>query len=205
MPPQNYGQSGSNAPDPYNFILNPGQKRLGGPLLSGSNTSRLLIALAGAFLLIIVAWVFLSIVRRTVHADTADLITIVQKQTELARISDESRDMANNQSTRNFATTTDLNLLTEQQFFIAYLSKAGVKITSTQLHGAQSDQTDQQLKNGQINGNFDQVYVDIAKQQLASYERSLSETFKIAQLNSEKKLLQRAYDEAQMLNDFANQ
>jgi hypothetical protein len=201
MPPQNYGQSSPHGSDPYDFIMSAGQKR-GGPLFSGSGISRLLIITAGAFVLIVALWIFLSIVRRSPHADSAALLTIVQKQTELARISDETRGMTNDQSTLNFALTTELNLLTEQQFFTTYIAKHGIKLTKEALHTTQSDQTDAQLKNAQINGNFDQVFNDTAKMQLTSYERALSDTYKIAQLNSEKKLLQRAYNEAQTLEEF---
>ncbi len=206
-PPQtSNGHSYSPQPEQYDFILNAGPKR-SSPLAGSSNSSRLLIALGGALLLIIVAAIFLSLIRRSPHADTSQLISIAQQQGELARISLAATSNDDAQSTRNFAKTTQLNLQTEQQLFQAYLTNHGAKINKKALEypSAKSAQTDAVLTNAKTNGDYDSVFISTAQSELTAYERALAQTYQSAQLLSEKRLLQKAFSEATLLQDFSNQ
>jgi hypothetical protein len=210
MPPQQpqYGRVNTTAhgPEQYDFILNSGSgKKSGGRLTGASSASRVLIVVGGLLVLLLVAWVFLSFVTRSPKANTAALLAIAQKQTELARISQQPADTATQEPTRDFARTTQLSLLTEQLTFTAYLQKHSSKVSNALLLATKNTKTDDALKQAQINGNYDQVYISTAQSQLASYEHALSQAITSAKLKSEKQLLQKAYAEAQLLTELSKQ
>ena len=210
MPPQQpyYGQPSppERGPEQYDFIMNSGAKRRG-PLMSSSFSSRLLLALGGAFVLIIVAWIFLSIVRKSPHVDSPQLITIMQDQYELIQISAAAINSADSQTTRNFAKTVQLNLETDQNMLQAYMAKHNIKVKKSVIHllPANSKATDATLATAKTNGDYDQVYTQIAQSQLSAYQIALSQTYKMAQLHSEQLLLTNAFNDAKLLQAFSTQ
>ena len=187
--------------------MNAGGPAARSPLSGGSSmTTRLLIVLGGAAILLIAAWILISILSNGSGLDTKALTSLAQQQTELARISDMPITTAVQQPTQNFAATTEMTLLTEQQVFVSYLQKyAGNKPDAPTLAGMKDSTTDTKLQTAKSDGSYDATYLSIAQTQLVAYQRSLKQAFTSAKSNSEKKLLSDAYAHSQLLVEQSQQ
>jgi type II secretory pathway component PulM len=209
MPPQQQPyypppQPPNHGPEQYEFIMNAGSQRPSG-LKGVTSSNRLIYIIGGVLVLLIVVWILLSAVKGGQQTNGTTLFTLAQEQTELARISRQPATSASQQQTQNFAETTQLNMLTEQQAFTTYLQQHGVKVNAKTLSATSNAKTDADLQDAQTNGSYDQVYISITQSELAAYQHSISQTYASAKLASEKQLLQKAYGEAQLLVDMSKQ
>lgn len=191
----------------YDFIMN----NMPQPVMYGKGNSssfktRIALVVGGFIVLSVLALVFLSIMRKPTTINAATLLTLTQKQAELARISQAPGLNAVQQPTRNFAETTYLTLLTNKVQFIDFItSHHGSKPSSKQLEAARNTQTDSTLQDAQTTGTYDSSYISIAQTQLNEYEQSLSRAYAASKSASERQLLQDAYTEAQLLTTMGSQ
>ncbi len=210
MPPQqpNGTAPSQTGPEQYDFIVNYDKQRQSNRLIKVNNSSlknRLLITGGGALLLIVCAWIFIAFLSTSSHNPTAPLITLTQQQTELARVALEAEQNASIQPTKNFATTTNLSLLSEQHTFIAFLHGLGSSPSSTVLQALQNKQTDSTLQSALTAGTYDQTYISIAQDELNSYESALKLAFANTKNSKEQALLSTAYSQAQLLVQQSSQ
>lgn len=196
----------SLGPEPYDFIRNYGTNKQRVPLLSGTSLkNRILIVVGGVMVLLLLVWVFAAIVSRASNASAAALIALAQRQTELARISQQPVQRATAAATQTFAVTTQLSLLTDQQTFVSFLSHHGISVSAKTLQATANAQTDAALQTAQTAGTYDQTYISIAQSELTSYEQALKQTYTSAKNLSERQLLSQAYDNAKLLSQQSSQ
>jgi hypothetical protein len=190
----------------YDFIVNNMPKS---PYVQGSGTSmktRIALVVGGIAVLGILIWVFIAATHKPATINPATLLSLAQKQTELARISQSPALNAVQQPTQNFAETMYLTLTTHKVQFTDFLTHHGGKQPSTkQLSVTKNDQTDTALKNAQATGTYDATYISVAQTQLNEYEQSLSQAYAASKSTSERQLLQDAYTQAQLLTTMSNQ
>ncbi|HVU59711.1 MAG TPA: hypothetical protein VHC98_02640 [Candidatus Saccharimonadales bacterium] len=216
MPPQQPTPGYTPAPVPpvesgqYDFIMNYGKnhRSFGSGLPTpGSAVSRALIFGGGVLALIIIAWLFFGVLlAKKPPVDAAAWIGIVQQQSELARISQDPVRQATGEPTQNFAETTRLTLLSDQQLLLTYLQQQGIKKPSNSVLAAKKNtQTDTDLQTAQTNGVYDQTYISVATDQLAAYEQALKQAFTSSKGAHGRQLLSDAYAHAQLLAQQSKQ
>lgn len=205
MPPQQTVFTPGQAPTPANngqfdFIVNANHG--GGSSFFSANAplkTRILIVAGGAAVLLTLALVLVAVISRAGSINSADLVNVAQRQAELARISQTPVTSADAQLTRNFAATTMLSLVSEQQTIIHFLAQNGTAVSTQVLQARKDAQTDTALKDAQTNGSYDQTYLSITKTQLQAYSQALKQAFQSASTIDEKFMLQDAYSQAQLL------
>lgn len=192
--------------DPYDFIRQSGRPQSSSPLSSNtSSTSRIAIVASGAAVLIILAIVFIKVLSAPSDPTVALLTRLAQQQTELARVAAEPAQGTAAQPTLNFAMTTSLTLQSDQQSLLGMLASAGKTPDPAVLSATQNATTDTTLTTAKANGNYDTTFVNIAQNQLTTYQQTLTQTFKAAKSSKEKQWLTDAYNHAQLLMQMSNQ
>ena len=194
----------SPGPEQYDFIMNAGPNQ---PLrLYGGNpaNTRLFIVFGGAILALILIWIFLSLLSKATSINTTPILALAEQQNELSRISTDPSQRAFSQATQNFAITTELGLITDQQTFLSFLKKYGTNPSPQTLASTANPKTDNTLKEAQTTGSYDQTYLAIAQSQLNSYEQALKQAYATAKNSNEKKMLNIAYAHAQLLIQQSN-
>lgn len=184
--------------DPYNFIFNPSaapKKSLFGG--GNSTTQRLLVVAAGLVVLLIAAIVFANVLGG--GSNTTSFLTIAQEQNELIRVANVGAPQIQSAAAKNFVTTTQLALTSDQQQLLAYMGQNGAKVNPKQLVLAQNSMTDKQLSAAQSVGNYDSTLVGILQTQLKDYSSELQRTYKQAKGPVGRQLLSDEYDHAQLL------
>lgn len=167
---------------------------------SSSTGKRIGIVAGGLVVLAVLIWVFIAVITKPVGVNTAALLAIAQKQTELARISQAPANNAVQQPTQNFAETAYLTMLTNQTAFTTYIADHGAPKPSVKtLSATKNTQTDTDLQNAQAAGTYDNTYITTAKNQLTAYSQALAQAYASSKRTSERQLLQDAYNQAQLL------
>ncbi len=183
----------------YDFIVNynnPPGGILGG---SSSTRTRIIVASTGAFILILVAWLFLALLSNTSGGDVSQLTALTQRQAELSRISTQPMKSAASDTTRSFAASTRLSTLSAEQLFMTYLARHGTALSTATLQARKNPQTDTTLQSALASGTYDQAYSSIVKSQLNTYTQALKQTYDGTHDATEKQLLGAAYADAQLL------
>jgi len=175
------------------------------PLTSASTATRAAIAGGGLVGLLIIVWIFFSILNRPTGPDTLPLLAIAQQQTEIMRVADEAAGNLASQTLRNFTATTQLDLMTQRHAFLHFMQAHGRKTTTAALSTTKNSQTDTALQTAQTNGVYDATYQATASSQLAAYERALTSAYAKTKDTGERQLLQQAYAEATLLAELAKE
>jgi hypothetical protein len=207
MQPQQpyYPPPSSPAPDntgQYDFIVNNGasSKR-------PAPKNMLIFIVGAAVLLVILAWVILSLVFGGKGGAVAPLITIAQEQTEIVRVTklaDDSNRLST-QDAKNFSKTTRLTVGSDQSKLVAFLAKNGKKLSEKQLGSKHSATTDTALDAAASSGTYDSTLVSTLQTQLKTYQASLQQAYTGATSSSEKTLLKSEFDNATLLLEQSTQ
>ncbi len=179
--------------NPYDFILNQGQKpkrSLGG----SSKQVRIIMVAVGFFALLVGILVVFSIISSAGKGSTDNLVKLAQQQTEIARVAAIGVEKGGSSDTKNLAITTQLSLKTSAANTIALLSKQGHKVKEQTLALAQNSQTDTQLDSAAASNTFDETFTKLIKAQLASYRTTLQNDFNATSKTSERQLLQDSFN-----------
>lgn len=162
----------------YDFIMSPApppKKSLVPLPTSGSMLQRIAIVAGGFVILLIIIIVFASLLKS--GGNNAPLVSIAQQQNELIRVATLGTQQATDQSAKNFAQSTELSLITEQQQLLSYLKTNGTKVSPKQLALTKNTQTDTQLSAAQAASTFDSTFEDVMHTQLTAYTQALKTTF----------------------------
>lgn len=191
--------------NPYDFIVNPGKPQKRSPLnLSmpgGPMMQRIVLVAGGAILLIMLVIVASSLLSG--GGNVADMTIVAQDQTELERVATVATgdDEANisQQTTLNFAENSSLAIASAQQALLSFLSSNGAKLSTKTLGLKHSTQADQTLSNAAANSTFDQAFLTVMQGDLNSYAIDMKAAFAHSTNTTEKQLLEKDYQDAQLL------
>ncbi len=194
MPPQQQNS--------YDFILNSSPKPPSGPSLGGSKIGRVLVAVVGAVILIIVAVTINSFLSSSGKEQDLRLIEVAKSQTELIRVANlatvqgKSKDL----NTRIFAVNTRASLESSTKETQALLVTRGLKQKnfSKLLAASANPKTDAALDEATKNNRFDETFLKLMEKQLADYQKLL----KVAHEGgspAEKQVLTKSFDNAKLL------
>ena len=201
MQPQqpNYGPSQPGA-NPYDFIVNPGAVPSRSRLPGGNSViSRLLIVVGGIFILLII----FMVVKNLVLVDSTNaplLISAANQQQELIHLSGKAiLEPTLEATTKNFALTTQLTLVSQQQQLLVYLQNQGHKITPKQLVAQVSLATDQQLAASVAASTYDSTFRQIMQTKLTSYKQTLQQAYTKTSGSAGRALINKDYASSQLL------
>lgn len=169
-------QQPSAPQNPYGFIMNPDQqpKR---PLFGGSSKTRLIIVVAGVFLLIVIAFIVMSIFSSMSSSGTEQLKLVYAEQQEVIRIAEMGAKDARSSDTRNFATTTLFATQTSQQQIGKTITSQGVKLKPEDISAKKNSKVESILTGAAANNRYDETIRELLEKQIASYSQALQTAY----------------------------
>lgn len=162
---------------------------------------RILIALGGALILVILVVAFFSITSRSGKSGLQTLITIGAQQTELVRVADLGAEKLRLTSSKNLAATTSLSTKTNLQTVISLIKKRGYKLTLKELGSKKDAATDQKLTAAEQNNRYDETFDAIMLDELNTYRSSLKQAYDGAANANEKRALADMYKGVTLIID----
>ncbi len=175
--------------NPYDFIMNPGQKpKLKLPaFLSGNNKKqRIIIVAAGSVFLIIIMMMLFSFIFR--NNNGPQTLKLVQQHTELLRISDLGKRDARGSDAKNLASTIKLTLQSTEDQIVA-IAKKDQKIGAKEISGGKNTKTEQTLTEAKQNNRFDEVFTETIYVQIRTYLTQIKVVYDASSSNNDKKTL----------------
>lgn len=190
--------------DPYAFIMNNGIPQQKPNLLniaSGSPKKRIAIIGIGLVSILIIFFMFASLMFGGGQGQTDKLLALAQQQTELIRISDlaNKEGAAHAASTQVLASNTSLSLQSSQQQILGLMSKGDRAKSQKQLGAKQSTKTDAALKSAAQNNRYDEAFTEIMASELSKYQSELKVSYNSSKNTKEKQVLDSAYKGATLL------
>lgn len=183
---------------PYEFILSPQQAPKPSKLAGNSVTQRVIIFVGGLTALVIITVIAASIFGGSDQL-TTPLVTVMEEQTELARIAGIGASTSGNVTTQGFAYSVQLSMLSAQQQVQAYMKSTHRKFDVKALGAKRSTAADTQLQNAEDNNTYSTTLVSILQNDLQSYTQALVAANKAHPGPNAHKLLSEEYTGAQLL------
>lgn len=195
-------QTAAPVEDRYAFIMDPSKpprKRLLNGGAGNSMAVRLLIVVAGVFvLLVIFVFILKALGGDKGTFNKAAMLSVAQDQAELVHLSTGGVQNSVSQDNKNFSITTQLSSSSQQAALLTYLQSHGYKPGSKQLALKQSAATDSQLSAALTASTFDPTYREVMKSELETYQKDLSTAYNTADSKA-KALLSADYNGAGLL------
>lgn len=188
------------APNPYDFITNPGKPSkkpgLNGP---SSMKGRLLVVVGGAVILMVLIMIVTALLSAAGQAPTKALKDLVADQQEIARVATLGAKDALDPTTRALAITTQTSLTTDQQKLIKYLEEKDTKLSKEELAAKADSDTDKALELAAANNRYDELFTEHIKKLLAAYANKLQTVYKESDNQTVKSLLEESFASASNL------
>lgn len=186
-----WGQAnGQNADQPdYSFILNADQaverKAISTPI-------KILVVLGLVFLLF--GAVALALSLKGSGKESGDsLLGLAQQQQEIIRLSGDAETKANEESTKAFATTTNLSVTSDQQKLIAQMEKSGTKADAKTLDLQNDAGATSQLSTAENSTRYDKVFSEVLRKKLATYQSELKTVYDQTKNQETRQILADSY------------
>jgi hypothetical protein len=157
------------------------------------------IAIGGLFALIIIAAVGMSLISSGGKEKTAQLLAVVQEQTEIIRIATVATQHTTGVQGQNLSQNVEATLTSDNTALLTYLAKNGQKPTSKELAAKRSTTTDTTLSNAQENNTYDNAFKDVIQTELNDYVIALNKAYKTNPGPKGKALLLQQYNSAVLL------
>ncbi len=202
-PTQGPAPSGEFNSSQFDFIMNDGQKKKS-LFPSGSPKQRIIMiviaVLVGLIGVVLLYLVFFS----GGSSNTAPVVAVAQKQTEIIRIAAIGSSKAGGTDAKKLAAITSITVSTDQQKTIAYLAKQGKKIKGKELSATASATVDSDLTAAERNGRFDEVFVRTLTEKLKDYQTSMETAFPTLGNTGKELLTQNNKNVTLILTDTSN-
>jgi uncharacterized membrane protein YgcG len=202
MPPQQPHQND------YSFFLDPQQppKRklfnfnLGGGGGKNQLVTKIVIGVVALIIILLGFTVLSRVLSSGKRGQIKKLVTILQQQQELSRISQSgAAQQLQSQDERNFNESLLLSTQTNEVQLLGLLTSHGKKVKDDTLNGLKSPVTDQKLSDARAASNLDPVFLRIMKQHLQDYQKSLAAAANSTENQKEIGLLKQSFQDAQKL------
>lgn len=199
QPQQPYQVPPPQQPAPnYDFILSPAAPPKRRPLGGGSMLSRLLLV-GGILVVLMIVFVVIKNLASG-PSNYPVLLTVAQDQQELIHLSTaagQQQTLAT--AAKNFATTAQFGLTSQQAQFTDYLKKNGHHVPAKTLNLKISKTTDDQLAAAASAGTYGQTFKEVMQSQLTTYSQDLKRAYAQTTGRKGRQLLSNDYDAAQLL------
>jgi hypothetical protein len=140
-----------------------------------------------------------SKVRLLIKDNVAQLSELAAEQQEIVRIANLGIENAVGAETKNLAITTKLSVASQHEKLLDYLKDRKHKITKEQLAAKKDTSVDKALREAREENNYDSVFKEVIKEDLASYATNLEKSYQSATSTKAKNLLSESYDSTQNL------
>lgn len=164
-----------NQQNPYDFITQSNSHPPRSPLVGNSKRARIAIVVAGAIILIMIAYIIMSLLSGSDKAQNQRLLEITQSQSELIRVSTLANTGAKSVESKSLAANTRASLQTSQFETKKLLAARGIndKGVTKQLAKGKNPKTDAALKEATDNNRFDETFATLLNKQLTDYQTLL--------------------------------
>lgn len=180
----------------YDFFLKDHPKPKRGLMTGGSFKKNLFIVLGGAFTLLIIVIVFVSLVLGGNGNINQQLLELAQEQTEIVRVADIGIAKSRGTDAKNLATTTKYSISSS---LIQVLSLIKKKAGDKSLNLKKDAQTDQILESAATNNNFDEVFVQTIMSSLKTYQTNTKKIFDRTKNAKTRQVMTEAYNGVNVL------
>ncbi len=183
MQPQ---QPTSTTPPDLDFILQSTPPKPRRFRTSNSKAQRTLTIIIAGIVLIVLIFVFMSVIQAKNRRGSAELIDLAAYQTELVRVAEIGVKNSVNTNVRGSAQTSYLTILSDLIKTKKMISSLDVKLVETDLSKYKTESNDAKLEEARTANDFDSVYSSLFDDKLVSYEERLADVF-MAQSNTKIK------------------
>lgn len=170
MPPQ------SPSPE-YDFIYKDRPQPKKGFGLPGLGLPRPVKIILGISIALIVIILFYSLLFGNKTTGSDQLVGIMGRAQEIARVSDLVQKQSKDTNTLNLATTAEISMASDQAQLTSYLKKNHQKFSSGQLLIYKDSNIDTQLQSAAQNNSVESFYISYLKKELGTYHSSLVSAF----------------------------
>ncbi len=190
--------------NPYDFIVNPDPVKPSAGVGGGSLIKRILVILGLLAVLVIIAAVVVNFI---IPKDTSgqSLLTVAQKQQEIARISEQIATQSSSDSLKNLAVNIQLSISSDQQTTVAYVKSKRVQTNDKILALKHDTKVDALLANAKTTNTYDTVAAQTLVAELQAYQTMLKTTFSATSSKKAQAIIQSDYDNAALLSAQAAQ
>lgn len=185
--------------NPYEFITDSGQSSKRKLLPGSSKKGRIITVLVGLMVLIILAFIVLSLLGRGSASVKSDYLSLAQQQTELIRISEIGVSKSRQSEARNLAITTKLSLVSQQPTTLRLAKKAGADTNAKMLALGKDAKTTELLTNADQSNQFDSVFLQTVRAKLKTYQLTLKKIYDASSSKSTKDILSKHYGDVTLL------
>lgn len=186
--------------NPYQFIVDTDHTKKKPLIPAGSSKqTRILVVLAGLFVLLIFGYVIMTLLSSASNAGKAEVLKVAQQQTEIIRISKIGLDRAQSTATKNLAMTTNLSLQSDQATLVSAAKASGATIATSELVLGKNAKTDTVLTTAEQSNKFDEVFTKTLQAQLTEYQKSLKIAYDKADNKKLKQTLSDQFTSAGLL------
>jgi hypothetical protein len=192
---------------PYDFFLESKQpkKATGLPTLGGgSPLKKIIIVAVLIFAVLGILAVILSSTRSKSNAGV-NLTTIVVSQQEIIRISGLGVQKLDAPSLKNFAATAEATTKTSQQEVITFIGATGGKIDPKVLAAATDPRNDRTLDAAEASSTYDTAFKATMDRLLTDYNIKLEQLSDRATLQSQRTLIDKNINSAELLKKMLDQ
>ena len=197
MDPQQPGTAPGNN---YDFIVNPSKPAKvgggGGSSFASGKWFRILVVAGG----ILILMMFASFVSNLLFGDKTniqDLNSLTQTQTEIMRIA-KMGEQSDDQNMRNAAVNTMLVVTTNRREIAVFAATHG-GVDEKAYNAKRSRTTDTQLTRAKATSTFDVTYAELMHELMTAYAAEIKTAHGRAYGNTEKTLLNKHYEQTQIL------
>jgi hypothetical protein len=173
--PQAPQPSGQFNPAQYDFITNPAQppKKTLIPTHGSSKGQRILIVVTGFVLLFILLIVGYNLLTSSSRPNTGELTSVMQQQTEIARVSELGANKSGGEKAKSIAVSTKIIVMSQNKQLSNTLTAKKVKISPKVLDDTKDAKTDATLTAAEKNGRFDDAFIQQTRTSLEDYKKTL--------------------------------
>lgn len=195
MQPQ---EPSTGPPSQFDFMMADSHKPKSGFRLPLPNLPKPILLVVGVLVILIVIIVAASFFSRSRNSVANQLVDIMARAQEIARVSTLAEPEVQTSETKALAATTQAALSSEQQQLGQYLSSRKFKFSEKSLVRYLDQNIESQLELAAQNGNLDETYINYLKKQLADYNAALQKAYLVASPNTQA-ILSEAFSSTKVL------
>lgn len=185
-------------PNQYDFITNPASSPKK-PVFGGSTKSRVILAVGGLFIVLLMFWIVSTILSSGSRQATTNLKTVVAEQAEIVRVSGLGMQSALGSEAKGYTTTVNYIISSSQNDLTTELSAQGIKLTKVELAAKTNTKTDDILTSASSNNQYDQTIIKTLNDLLEKHKKTVKTAYDTTSRQNTKDLLEKLYDDCDIL------
>lgn len=184
---------------PYDFIMNPGQKKQRFGLGGGSQKTRIIQVIIGAAILIIAAVILFSVISSSNKSSTESLVNLAASQQDIIDIAKLGSTNVRDQQLLAKSASVLLLLTSQNNGTVATIKSQGNKNPTKQIASLQVKTYTKTLSDAQSTGNYDTVYLALLTNRIDEYRTRLQAAYVNAPNDTAKKQFSDYYQQLEVL------